>query len=207
MTRGTLSRCTLSIRPRRKCWTLALFPKATASLTCTSFQPEQSLRTRSSTWWPSVASLQLFDDLVKADLRDGKPLAELMPVLEQFIQGTYESEKLKEIAKYLSADKIRVLRELLTDKKAIKYIHGPPGTGKTYLLMVLICIALLCDPPAGSDDERNLPVDAGAQLSAMYYDKVDQSAPLRPVNMATHMKVLLTSGQNSAVDDVVPGAL
>lgn len=139
-----------------------------------------------------------------------------MPVLDQLRQGAHPCKKLQDAYKYLTKDKHQAIEGLLCDKKLLKYIHGPPGTGKSHLLIFLVCVALLCDPPAGSDDERNLPVEAGPQLSAMEYDKVDQSAALRPVQLTDQQKkeaesvksirpkILFTSGQNSAVDDLVP---
>lgn len=165
---------------------------------------------------PSVASVQLFEDLYKGELRDGRSLRELMPDLDKLCRDEHPDAKLTKWFKYLSSDQLRVILELLNDMKMIKYIHGPPGTGKTYLLILLVCVTLTGRPPVGSDDdERNLPVDAGKQLNAMDYDKVDQSAALQPVKLTDQqrmaqppaperVKILFTSGQNTAVDDLVP---
>lgn len=69
------------------------------------------------------------------------------------------------------------IKFLLDDKKLIKYIHGPPGTGKSYLALWIAIIALMFAPPTtGADDEWGLPLDLGPQVEPEEYDKLDLSA-------------------------------
>ncbi|KAL2282588.1 hypothetical protein FJTKL_10449 [Diaporthe vaccinii] len=73
---------------------------------------------------------------------------------------------------------------LLDDKKLIKYIHGPPGTGKSYLALWFASIAVMFDPPAmDADDEWDLPLDLGPELKPEDFDKVDMTKPPRAVQL------------------------
>lgn len=157
----------------------------------------------------SVASLLLFEDLVKAALRDNKPLKELMPDLELLRLGKHDNKDLQRFYESLSTDKHKAIEYLLDSKKLIKYIHGPPGTGKSYLALFFACIALMFSPPT-DDDNWDRPVDLGCQLEE--FDEVDQTAPLRSASL-THArkaaapetprtKILIVSGQNLPVDDL-----
>lgn len=160
---------------------------------------------------PSVASLHLFEDLVKAALRDNKPLKELMPDLEKLRRGKHENKHLQRFYKRLSRDKHKAIEYLLDSKKLIKYIHGPPGTGKSYLVLFFACMALMFGPPT-DDDNWDRPVDLGRQLQPEEFDEVDQTAPLRSAPLTDaqkaaapetpRTKILIVSGQNLPVDDL-----
>ena len=80
----------------------------------------------------------------------------------------------------------------------------------------MACIGLITPPPTtGEDDEWDLPVDLGRQLRPEELDDVDLSVPLQVLKftdeqkaalppMLPGTKILIVSGQNSAVDDLVP---
>lgn len=72
-------------------------------------------------------------------------------------------------------------------------------------------------PPIGLDSSQDLAVDAGAQISPADFDKVDQSVAFGLIKLTAKQrqaataaavsqrpKVLLTSGINTAVDELVP---
>lgn len=160
---------------------------------------------------PSVASLRLFADVVKAALRDNKPLKELMPDLELLRRGKHENKNLQRLYKRLSKDKHKAIEYLLDSKKLIKYIHGPPGTGKSYLALFFASVACMFEPPT-DDDDWDRPVDLGRQLLPEEFDEVDQTAPLRsapPTDAqraaapeTPRTKILIVSGQNLPVNDL-----
>lgn len=160
---------------------------------------------------PSVSSLLLFDDVVKADLRDNKPLKEFMPDLELLRLGKHDNEDLQRFYKYLSTDKQKAIEYLLDSKKLIKYIHGPPGTGKSYLALFFACIAVMFNPPT-DDDNWDRPMDLGRQLQPEELNEVDETAPLRSAPLTDALKaaapetprtkMLIISGQNLPVDDL-----
>lgn len=165
---------------------------------------------------PSLTSINAVEDLITANLRDGKLLKEFMTDLEKLRQGTHENEELQNGFKRLDKDKTDAIKYLLDDQKLIKYIHGPPGTGKSYLALWIVCIALMFDPPTtGTDDEWDRPLDLGPQIEPKDYDNVDLSAPLRSMQLTDEQKaalssapprtkILIVSGQNTAVDDLLP---
>lgn len=168
---------------------------------------------------PSLASINAVEDLITANLRDGQALKEFMTDLEKLRQGIHKNQKLQYFYKRLSKDKHEAIQYLLDDKKLIKYIHGPPGTGKSYLALWIVCIALMFDPPTtGTDDEWDRPIDLGPQIKPRDYDNVDLSVPVRTMQLtdeqkAAHRsapprtKILIVSGQNTAVDDLLPRLL
>lgn len=159
---------------------------------------------------PSVASLVLFNDVVKADLRDTKPVKHLMVNMELLRQGKHDDEDLQSFYKDLSKDKHKAIEYFLDSKKLIKYFHGPPGTGKSHLALFIACIAVMFSPP--TDDDWDRPVDLERQFQPEEFDKVDQTAPLRPIPLSDaqkaatsetpRTKVLIVSGQNNPVDDL-----
>lgn len=160
---------------------------------------------------PSVASLLLFEDVVKGALRDNKPLKELMPDLELLRLGKHDNKDLQRFYESLSMDKHKAIEYLLDSKKLIKYIHGPPGTGKSYLALFFACIAVMFSPPT-DDDEIDRRVDLGRQLQPEEFDEVDQTAPLCSAPLTDvpktaapetpRTKMLIVSGQNLPVDDL-----
>lgn len=164
----------------------------------------------------SLISVNAAKDLITAKLRDGKALKEFMPELEKLRQGTHENEKLQQAFARLGSDKIEAIKFLLDDKKFIKYIHGPPGTGKSWLALWIAVFALIFAPPTtGADDEWDRPLDLGPQVKPEEYDKVDLSAAPRTVQLTDEQKaalpqgrqttkILFISGQNTAVDNLVP---
>ncbi|KAK7731578.1 hypothetical protein SLS63_005264 [Diaporthe eres] len=78
---------------------------------------------------------------------------------------------------------------LLDDKKLLKYVHGPPGTGKSYLALWFASIAVMFDPPTiDADDEWDRPLDLGPQLKPEEFDEVDTAAPLRTVQLTDDQK-------------------
>lgn len=164
---------------------------------------------------PSLVSINAIKDLITAKLRDSKPLKEFMPELEKLRRGTHENKKLLEAWMRLGNDKMEAIKFLLDDKKLIKYIHGPPGTGKSYLALAIAIFALMFPPPTtGADDEWDRPVDLGPQVEPEEYDKVDLNAAPQRVQLTDEQKaalpqgpqttkILFISGQNTAVDDLV----
>lgn len=165
---------------------------------------------------PSPTSINAVEDLITAKLRDGKPLKEFMTDLEELRQGTHENEELQNAFQSLDEDKMDAIKYLLDDKKLIKYIQGPPGTGKSYLALWIVCIALMFDPPTiGTDDEWDRTLDLGPHLKSEELDKADLTAPLRALQLTDQQKdallsvpqttkILIVSGQNAAVDDLLP---
>lgn len=78
---------------------------------------------------------------------------------------------------------------------------------------------MLFDPPTTDiDDEWDRPLDLGPQVKPEKFDEVDLTAPLRSVQLTEEQKaaaalitprtkVLIVSGQNTAVDDLLPRLL
>lgn len=159
---------------------------------------------------PSLASINASRDLISVKLRDGEALKDIMPAFEQLRRGTHPDRHLRRFYQQLSKDKHGAIEFLLDDKKLIKYIHGPPGTGKSYLALWIACLAVMSGPPATEETDR--PVDVGPRLSAADFDKVNLTQPMRTkavtdaekAALSDKTKVLIVSGQNTAVDDLVP---
>lgn len=164
---------------------------------------------------PSLSSINAVEDLIDGKLRDGQALKEIMTSLEKLRRGIHEDKKLQYFYRRLSKDKHGAIQYLLDDKKLIKYIHGPLGTGKSYLALWIACIALMFEPPTtGIHDEWDRPLDLGPQLKPEEFDKVDLSKPLRALRLTSKEKaapssaprrtrVLIVSGQNTVVDNLV----
>ncbi|KAJ0118255.1 hypothetical protein J7T55_009038 [Diaporthe amygdali] len=162
---------------------------------------------------PSLASINASRDLISAKLRDGEALKDIMPAFEQLRRGKHPDRHLQRFYQQLSKDKHGAIEFLLDDKKLIKYIHGPAGTGKSYLALWIACLAVMSGPPAAEETDR--PVDVGPQLSAAEFDKVYLTQPMRTKAVTDaekaassalpdKTKVLIVSGQNTAVDDLFP---
>lgn len=104
---------------------------------------------------------------------------------------------------------------MLDDKKLLKYIHGPLGTGKSYPALWFACIAVMFDPPTkDADDEWDPPLDLGPQVKPEDFDEVVTIEPPRTAQLTDGQKataasvpqstkVLIVSGQNTAADDLV----
>lgn len=161
---------------------------------------------------PSIASLDLFTDVVRGELRDVEPLKELMTDLEQLRRGKHDNKDLQRFYKRLSRDKHNAIEYFLDNKKRIKYIHGPPGTGKSHLALFLTCIAVMFSPPP-TNAYWDRPVDLGRRLQPEEFDEeVDKFPVFRPVQLTDapsaatpetpRTKVLIVCGQNNPVDDL-----
>lgn len=171
---------------------------------------------------PLLTSIDAVEDFITAKLRDEKQLKEFMADLEKLRQGSHENTKLQAAHKRLGRDKMNAIEYILDDRKLIKangVQRNPPGTGKSWLAIWFACVAMMFDPPTiDIDDEWDRPLDLGPQVRPENFDEVDLTAPLRAVQLTDEQKaaaalitprtkVLIVSGQNTAVDDLLPRLL
>ncbi|KAL1863920.1 hypothetical protein Daus18300_008069 [Diaporthe australafricana] len=129
---------------------------------------------------PSLASLNAVHDSITMKVRDGEALKDILPPLQRLRSRTHPDQRLQHLYDMLSKDKHRTIEYLLDDRKLIKYVHGPPGTGKSYLAVWLACIFIMHDPPVPVNAEDfDLPVDVGPQIGAEEFDSRDHSKSLK----------------------------
>lgn len=170
---------------------------------------------------PSSDSVDLFHDLITMEPRPIEPLRERLPVLAQLAAGKHQNPHLQKMYHRLSKDKHQGIQMLLDDTRALHIINGPPGTGKTELLMHIagFAIATMVPPHLVGRDE---PADLGPRISLEDFDKLGTAEIERPGStskgkgkegaketaeaISRHHRVLFVTNNNQTTDDMVSRA-
>ncbi|KAJ4385725.1 hypothetical protein N0V93_010154 [Gnomoniopsis smithogilvyi] len=113
---------------------------------------------------PSKEMVDTFQQLILNDFQDYLPGREYIPIWDKMLNGSKDlPEEVLQVAGSLSNDKKQALHQILDDRKRIKAIIGPPGTGKTYFCGILMLVALINLVDKSSLGERHKPA-AGLKL-------------------------------------------
>ncbi|ROV96885.1 hypothetical protein VPNG_09255 [Cytospora leucostoma] len=127
---------------------------------------------------PSQASLDLFNDIVNCDHRDYRTGADFVPIWKEIRDGTVD-QTLVNARNTLAKDKKEAIQYILDDSKRIKLIHGPPGTGKSKLVIQLAVEALCGTQQQRPHELRDEPFDTAPVVPITQYDGFDREARLK----------------------------
>lgn len=174
----------------------------------------------------SEAMESLFHQMIFNNLQDKLPAEQYIPIWRDIHDrvANLDSRIAREYGGF-SKDKKQAFLQILLDRKTIKAVIGPPGTGKTTFTTFLALTSLLTVGARDRDNERHGPV-AGSRLSEKQLDQQldalancqDSSSPAEPGNdqgngkeavnandapPRANFQVLYVLDMNQSVNDVV----